>query len=293
MGLPIPNLDDRTFEELLNEARALIPVYHKEWTNHNPSDPGITLLELFAWLSEMTIYRINQIPEENYQAFLKLLGIELREGESLASGIRRGLESLTRRYRAITSEDYECLALEALRLIKPDLRARAICVPNRNLEYGGLTIERPGHISVIVIPQTPENGYRLTDDARIQIKRFLDQRRLITTRVHVVNPVFRLMQLVILLTAKQGASAAKVQQEAESKVRQYFNPVTGGSDGSGWPLGRSIYRSEVYHLLQNVSGIDHVSQVTITGNETPLLPMELVLLPSEEFIIQVERSKDE
>jgi hypothetical protein len=76
MALPIPNLDDRTFNDLINEARALIPVYDKDWTNHNPSDPGITLVELFAWLIEMVIYRVDQVPEANYRNFLKLIGID-------------------------------------------------------------------------------------------------------------------------------------------------------------------------------------------------------------------------
>jgi hypothetical protein len=76
MSLPIPNLDDRNFEDLMTEALALIPVYDKSWTNYNPSDPGITLLELFSWLSEITIYRINRVPEENYRRFLELLGVK-------------------------------------------------------------------------------------------------------------------------------------------------------------------------------------------------------------------------
>lgn len=76
MPLPIPDLDDRNFDDLMKEAKSLIPIYNKEWTNHNLSDPGITLLELFAWLCDMLIYRINQIPEENYRRFLELTGIE-------------------------------------------------------------------------------------------------------------------------------------------------------------------------------------------------------------------------
>lgn len=76
MALPIPNLDDRSYNDLMNEAQALIPVYNKDWTNHNPSDPGITLLELFAWLTEMVIYRVNQVPEANYRNFLKLIGVD-------------------------------------------------------------------------------------------------------------------------------------------------------------------------------------------------------------------------
>ena len=50
MGLPVSNLDDRTFQDLVREARAMIPHYCPEWTDHDLSDPGITLIELFAWM---------------------------------------------------------------------------------------------------------------------------------------------------------------------------------------------------------------------------------------------------
>lgn len=73
-----PKLDDRTFEELYRDLRLRIPRYTKEWTNYNESDPGITLLQLFAWLSEMMLVRMNQIPRKNYIKFLQLLGGELR-----------------------------------------------------------------------------------------------------------------------------------------------------------------------------------------------------------------------
>ncbi|MCZ7369702.1 MAG: hypothetical protein O8C66_04265, partial [Candidatus Methanoperedens sp.] len=72
-NLPIPNLDDRRFDDLMKEARSLILNYDRDWTNHNPSDPGITLLELFAWLSEMVMYRMNQVTVESYTNFLKLI----------------------------------------------------------------------------------------------------------------------------------------------------------------------------------------------------------------------------
>ncbi|NTU80292.1 MAG: putative baseplate assembly protein [Chloroflexales bacterium] len=70
-----PNLDDRTWREIVEQARALIPRYTPEWTDHNPSDLGMTLIELFAWLAEGMIYRLNRVPEKNYIAFLNLLGI--------------------------------------------------------------------------------------------------------------------------------------------------------------------------------------------------------------------------
>lgn len=77
MPLLEPNLDDRKFEQILAELRSRIPRYTKEWTNFNESDPGITLLQLFAWLSESMLFRMNQVPRKNYIKFLKLLGEEL------------------------------------------------------------------------------------------------------------------------------------------------------------------------------------------------------------------------
>lgn len=75
MGLPIPKLDDRTFEDLLREARLLISRYAPEWTDHNVHDPGVTFIELFSWLAEMQIYRLNRVTDENYLRFLKLTGL--------------------------------------------------------------------------------------------------------------------------------------------------------------------------------------------------------------------------
>jgi len=77
MPLPDIQLDDRTFETLVADVRRRIPGYTPEWTDLNESDPGITLVQLFAWLEEMILWRLNRVPEKNYIEFLKLIGIEL------------------------------------------------------------------------------------------------------------------------------------------------------------------------------------------------------------------------
>lgn len=77
MPLADINLDDRTFEDLFQELRRRIPSYTPEWTDHNESDPGITLMQLFAWLSEIIIWRLNQVPEKNFRKFLELVGLNL------------------------------------------------------------------------------------------------------------------------------------------------------------------------------------------------------------------------
>lgn len=81
MPLLAPNLDNRTYADIVREAKSLIPRYAPAWTNLNESDPGITLLELFAWMTEMTIFRLNQVPDLNYIKFLQLLGIELNPAQ--------------------------------------------------------------------------------------------------------------------------------------------------------------------------------------------------------------------
>ena len=78
MSLPKPELDDLTFEQLISEARGLIPRYAPEWTDHNISDPGITLAELLAWLTETSLYRLNLVTERHVRKYLQLLGITLQ-----------------------------------------------------------------------------------------------------------------------------------------------------------------------------------------------------------------------
>jgi predicted phage baseplate assembly protein len=78
MTIQVPALDDRSFEQLVKEARARVGVHTPEWTNLNESDPGITLVELFAFLTENLLYRSNRIPEANRLKFLSMLGIALQ-----------------------------------------------------------------------------------------------------------------------------------------------------------------------------------------------------------------------
>jgi predicted phage baseplate assembly protein len=79
--LEAPQLDNRKFEDLLREAQLRIPRYAPEWTDFNESDPGITLVQLFAWLTEMMLYRMNRVPERNYIKFLQLIGLELQPAQ--------------------------------------------------------------------------------------------------------------------------------------------------------------------------------------------------------------------
>jgi predicted phage baseplate assembly protein len=77
MALPVPNLDDRRFQDLVNESKRMVQQKCPGWTDHNVHDPGVTLIELFAWMTEQTIYRLNRVPDRNYVKFLELIGVRL------------------------------------------------------------------------------------------------------------------------------------------------------------------------------------------------------------------------
>jgi hypothetical protein len=86
MPLQAPNLDDRRYQQLLDDSLARVPIHTPEWTNFNQSDPGVTIVQLFAFLTETLIYRANQIPDRNRIKFLQLLGVPLQPSSS-AQGI--------------------------------------------------------------------------------------------------------------------------------------------------------------------------------------------------------------
>src|SRR4051812_33603929 len=99
MPITVPEIDGRRYQDILDEALSRIPAHTPEWTNLNENDPGIALLELFAFMTESLLYRANRIPERNELAFLRLLGLPLLPGVP-ASGLvvfsnDRGLDVAT------------------------------------------------------------------------------------------------------------------------------------------------------------------------------------------------------
>lgn len=78
MPLPKPALDTRSFTQLTDEGRVLLPEVAPRWTDHNVSNTGIALIELLAWLCEMDLYRLDRTTDEAIRAYLRLVGVNLR-----------------------------------------------------------------------------------------------------------------------------------------------------------------------------------------------------------------------
>ena len=278
MPLTVPNLDDRNYTDLVAEALSLLPQYAPEWTNHNPSDPGITLIELLAYFTEILIYRLNRVTRENKIKFLQLLGkVEDAEKKRLADSnkpvgevdeaLRQTVLALREPQRAVTCEDYEHLTRKVTVNIRDGRRImRVRCFARRNLEtpdHKSHAFDCPGHISVVVVPED-ELGPGVFAAFLQEIRNQLEPMRLLTTRLHVVRPSYLWLSLGAWIRRHPDASFGEVQNKAIEKLHQYFNPLPGGGPtGEGWPFGRAIPLSEVYELLEQVEGVDYVQAVRV------------------------------
>jgi hypothetical protein len=279
MPIPLPNLDDRTYADLIADAQAQLPSLNPAWTNYNPSDPGITLIELLAWLTEMLFFQVNQIPPASTEKFLKLLNGPdwTRPADmTLDEAIRQTVLAVRERYRAVTADDYEWLALStwpqtdaARQLGAAGVLSRVRCVPRRDLSATDPAVRAaaaPAHVSLVVIP-APPSPPALSDELRAALWAFFDERRILTTRHHVVDPDYVPVQVSANLALRADAPPGAALDAARQALAQFFDPLTGGPDGSGWPFGRAVYASEVEAQLQQVWLLDYAENVQLATTE--------------------------
>ncbi|MBD2112584.1 MULTISPECIES: baseplate J/gp47 family protein [Cyanophyceae] len=285
MPLPLPNLDDHDYADLVEMARSLIPSEYPEWTDHNPSDTGIILLELFAWLTELLLYQVNQVPDQSQEEFLKLLKgyatWTMPPNQSLQAATQKTILALRKRYRAVTAADYEALVMENFAV------GRVKVFENRNLTLKSQPPEPvAGHISLVVVPQEPFTV--LNPSLQTKIRDFLEERRLLGTKQHVVSPEYVNISIKANLNLEAGRVFEQVKAAGVAQLQQFFHPLSGGEDKQGWPFGRAVYISEIYQQLDQLDGVDYVEDVTVTvkppgQNKVSLKAHQLVQLDQVEF----------
>lgn len=277
MPIQLPNLDNRTFDELMKEMIASIPKYTKEWTNFNPSDVGITILELLAWVSESLIYRTNIVPEESYINFLRLVAgagniydktyniyndlydktdkahlALLRYLKDIADKkIKPEIQSmkaeaqrfLSSRYRAVTKEDFKELSLEAdSRIKRVDVRTSA-----KKVEI------------IMVIPDDLKEASELIS----RLRDYLEPRRLIGTVIEIKMAESTKVNLEIMLTCKSYVEPETIKLLVEEAITRYLDSINGGPNGKGWPYGRDLREYELFHLIEKIDGVKHVNTISV------------------------------
>lgn len=180
------------------------------------------------------------------------------EEEKLEETRRRALLDLRTPYQAVTSPDYELLAKAT-----PELRvARAKALPL--LEPPSFT-ERPGVVTLAVVPFSfspkpmPSAGFVRT------VCEHLNRHRLITTEVRVIPPDYVQVSVQATVLLKPRVSASTVRESIEEALNKFLHPLFGGVSGEGWEFGRSVYQSEIYQVIENVSGVDCVMRVALAA----------------------------
>ena len=302
MTLPLPNLDDRTYADLVESAISQISLEYPEWTDYNPSDTGIILIELLAWLSEMTLYRVNQIGDENYASFLSLLkgeqwdlpNIPAKERQqTLQSEINKTLLELRQRYRAVTTVDYEQLIIEDWNTSSDSTLkiARVKCLSQRNLSEFDIETVAKGNISLIVVPEQniqENNNINNINNKYEKLLDFLNERKLLTTRLHIVEPLYVSVAITTEIVVEDGAKAEEIKENAENEVNLFFHPLHSGKywGGKGWPFARGIYLSELYKILDDLEGVDYIENLLINNSDS-----DINLADNQLVNLDIENSK--
>ncbi len=199
--------------------------------------------------------------------------------ESLAACQGRAYRNATRVDKAVTLADFERLALET-----PGVPvARAFAIPGL---YPALPcVPAPGAVTLVIVPPCPRPAPLPSRALLDAVREYLDPRRLVTSEVHVVAPAYRRVGVDATLLVGCEADAAGVLGAAREMLDAYFDPVSGGPDGNGWPVGRPVYRAEILARLASLDGVARVTGFGLRGpgdraprcGNVELCPYELVV----------------
>jgi predicted phage baseplate assembly protein len=208
--------------------------------------------------------------------------------ETVEQAKERGPLALRTRDRAVTAEDYEQLARRAA----PGI-ARVRCIP-------ATTAAEAGGVRVLVVPAAAVGeDHRLRFEDLVPDEQMLslvaedlDRRRPVGARVVIEPPYYQGVTVVARLTARPRFSAQALRDEALMALYQYFDPITGGPDGDGWPFGRPVQAGEVYAVLQRLRGTDLVDEVLVFAAD-PLTgsrgePQQRIDLDSNALVFSFE-----
>ena len=196
--------------------------------------------------------------------------------EATADVATRGPQVLRHRGSALAAADYEALALQA----SPGV-AIARCLPatSANLRRA------PGWVTLILVPRSldpqPEPSYELKQD----VMAYLAERApsaIASGRISVIPPNYLLVGVSATVAAKQISQSGIVKAAVVAALNQFFHPLYGGPDSSGWPFGRSVYLSDVARLLEGIDGVDYVRLLELLLN---LIPSgDMVTVPTERLV---------
>ncbi len=180
--------------------------------------------------------------------------------ETLDAATARAREDRERPMRAATLDDFVTLAFETpgVRLARAEARA--------NFHPGFPCLTAPGVVTVLVLPFLPVDRPAPSPGLRRAVAAYLDRRRTIGTRVEVAGPVYVTVTVRATVQACPDARRVELGETVRDALDRFFHPLTGGPDGTGWPFGRDVYRSEVLQVIDEVPGVANVLALELVGD---------------------------
>jgi hypothetical protein len=267
--------------------------YKKPYRLITSEDFEYALLTDFNQLQQLTRQNdFNQLPGIVRQYDI----IKLRELEK-----ENKIKELLQRYGVDKFADLEekyFTELQSFPSLYKICRAQALM----NLKYSGTPTsqleEKPGHVTILVIPEfnqkdLAEKAYiEVPPDLEDKILRFLENRRLITTRLHIMPAKLKKINLNIEAVIFKDRSTDEMEETIRKQVSDFMDILQGGIDRKGWPIGRNLYKSHLYRLIESIEGMDYVRSLTfgtpgeencleIGDNELPLLQQLNISLERE------------
>ena len=203
------------------------------------------------------------------------------DAESLEEAMMRVPHMMRSRDRAVTAADFEFLTRQAL----PATISRVRCLQPRPSDAAPSVI--PGQVYVLVVPKVRyPAGYLSPDELTVSedelnlLRAYLDERRLLTTRLYVRTPAYRWVSVRVLAGAAPGVDQGEVENAIQRRLYHFLNPLTGGFDENGWPFGRDLFVADVYQALQNMPNVLFIRQVemyiAMPGGQRMGQPVEMV-----------------
>ena len=188
------------------------------------------------------------------------------------------------RYRAVTQDDFEVLALQSSNAI-----ARTTCLP---------ATEREGAVTLVIIPKFDEQkeDYEKklvpTTELLRRVKSYLDERRLITVKVNVERPQYTELSVYLDIIRTSTGASDRLKRDVNKALRKFLHPIVGGRDGKGWGFGRSVLKVDLYHIVENVDGVDFVDRLQILDEDRGLYVDQIKLGPKGlPYLVNVEISE--
>ena len=183
--------------------------------------------------------------------------------EELDEAIGRALTALAAPTRAVTLVDVETLA----RSVPGAPVARAHAIADYDPRLSCLPVA--GSLTVVILPPCPPARPEPTPALLCAVAEYLDRRRLLTTELHVVGPHYKVVSVRARLNPLADVNAAELLLTARAALDRFLDPLRGGADGRGWPIGRDVYRSEVMALLNDLPGVSFVDEVVLQADDAP------------------------